>query len=616
MKNPCFSRVVISLSTLIILPGFLMAQNPDASTAAVYFDKAEALYHAGDDSSASEMIAAALQFNPDSSEALYLGALLSLKSQQKTLEGIALAEKAVAKATWTKTDPDSAALVLAETLVRIGRLDEAIPLLQRLASVKSEDPRSALFLARAYMKSGKLELAENTAAAARRRFPKSEELYLLSSELAVKRGNKAEARIIAATGLSEIPDGKKLMLKALELDPDPKSRIQRLDAYTAKGGSDPSAAVIALEAGQKDREKYYDLFMSLEGLSRADLWRRVSVAVAGSAVLSASFKADSAAFTGFRDLDLDSNGFYEERWIYRDGKPVTWVKDANEDGEAELRAGFASGRISTIENTRDGKSTLLRYEEYPFLDMASETDDSGTRRYLLTPRTLGCSMTDISALSMDFRFPTRSQILSAAYREEDLRGTTAIRSVDLSDGRSIYKEEDSDGDGKIDRKTWYSGGKPIAGKRDLDGDGSFGLAEVYLDGVLRERRVDDDGDGTAEYAELLGDAPAKVWDFNADGRWDSRETSATGGTLIREFSTAFNGVFDVRVEFRGGRIASVRKNGVDIPIARDEKSGVVWIGTTRIAGISASIKEGAIVLGGRRYLVFRYNSTTYIEELE
>ena len=616
MKKTSAARAFISIQILLFMSSLMTAQNPDLATAGVYFNNAEALYFAGDVSSASEMISKALQFDPDSSEALYLGAMISFKRQESTLEGIQRAEKAAAKATWTKTDPDSAALTLAEALVRIGRLEQALPMLQRLALTKSEDPRSALFLARAYRKSGRLELAEKTASAARRMFPRNEELYLISSELAALAGKKAEARAIVATGLSEIPEGKRLMLKSIELEPDPDKRILAVDAFAAKGGRDPLAAVIAMEARQKGREKYYELFISLEGMSRADLWRRVLRLVTGSAALSESFKKQLSGFTGERDLDADSNGFYEERWIYGSGFPVSWEKDANEDGKPELRTDFFDGRIFELAFDRGGIRTVLHYEEYPFLDTARETDGDGMRRYFLTPRTLRCAMTDLSMLTMDFRLPTRSQIISAAYREEEIQsGTTAVRAVNLSSGRNLYKEEDGDGDGGIDRKTWYAEGKPIAGKRDLDGDGSFDLTEVYAAGALRERRVDADGDGIDEYAELVGEIPSKLWDYNADGRWDSRETSGAG-TLVREFSTAFNGVFNLRVEFRAGRISSVKKNGGSVPVSLDDKTGVVWIGTRQNAGIRDSAKEGTITLGGRRYLIFRHNSTTYIEELE
>ncbi len=617
MKKTSAVRAFISIQVLLLASAFMIAQNPDLATAGVYFDKAEALYRAGDFSSASEMIAKALQFDPDSSEALYLGALIGFKSQENTLEAIQRAERAAAKATWTITDPDSAALTLAEALVRIGRLDQALPMLQRLSKTKSEDPRSALFLARAYRKSGKLELAEKTASAARSMFPGNEELYLISSELAAASGRKAEARAIVATGLAEIPGGTRLMLRSIELELDPEKRILAVDAYAAKGGRDSLAAVIAMEARQKGREKYYEMFISLKGLARADLWRRVSRLVAGSALLSESFKKQLSGFSGARDLDADSNGFYEERWIYKAGFPVSWEKDANEDGKPELRADFFDGRVSELAFDRDGMRTVLHYEEYPFLDTAREADGDGTRRYFLIPRTLRCAMTDLSLLTMDFRLPTRSQIMSAAYREEEVQsGTTTIRAMNLSSGRNLYKEEDGDGDGGIDRKTWYAEGKPIAGKRDLDGDGSFDLTEIYASGALRERRVDADGDGIDEYAELLGNFPSKLWDYNTDGRWDSRETSSAGGTLVREFSTAFNGVFNLRVEFRAGRISSVMRNGQSAPIALDDKTGVVWIGTRQNAGIRASAKEGIITLGGRRYLVFRYNSTTYVEELE
>ncbi len=614
-RHPEADRAFVSILILILAASFPAAEGTDASAAASYAAKAEALYGSGNLAAASDMIETALRFDPDSSEALYLSALISLKSQEKTREGLLRLQKAIAKATWIKTDPDSAALALAEVLVRIGSLDEAIPLLERLAVQKSEDPRSSLFLARAYRRKGKPDLAEKTAETARKRFPKLEEAYLISADLAARAGRKAQARAVVAAGLSEIPESVGLLLKSLELDPDVKSRTAGIDAYFQNGGTDPLAAVIALEAKPKVPDKYYGLFISLGGLSRIDLYPRVSASLKGSKTLSTALAREMESFDGERIRDTDANGFYEEKWVYRSGKPSLFIRDANQDGAPELVSEFRGGRISTVQFDRDGTSCILRYDEYPYLESATETDGKGARQYYLTPRALVCPMANYGALSMDFSLPAQSQILSAAYRlDESAAGSAAVRSVDLSGGASVYGEQDTDGDGKTDAKTWFKDGKPIAGRKDLDGDGVFELSEIYAGGVKREQRIDEDGDGAYEYAEIFGASPSKLWDYNADGAWDSRETAASGGVVVREFSTKLDGTFDLRLEFRGGRIFSVMKNGVAVPVTKDEKLGAVWIGAR--AAVNSIPKEGAVVLGGRRYLVFRYLSTTYIEELE
>ena len=109
----------------------------------------------------------------------------------------------------------------------------------------------------------------------------------------------------------------------------------------------------------------------------------------------------------------------------------------------------------------------------------------------------------------------------------------------------------------------------------------------------------------------------RLWDYDEDGVWDAREKPGANGTVIREFSTALNGKFNLVITFKGERIISVVDNGKTLPVTPDAKKGIVWIGAPRpSSAIDSRAKDGVTALGGRDYLVFRFAGTVYIEEIQ
>jgi hypothetical protein len=127
--------------------------------------------------------------------------------------------------------------------------------------------------------------------------------------------------------------------------------------------------------------------------------------------------------------------------------------------------------------------------------------------------------------------------------------------------------------------------------------------------------IDTDGNGRFDYGETYQPS-ARLWDYNEDGRDDSRETSDGKGGLVREFSTRADGRFDLRILFRGGAIVEVRKSGSLVAATPDAKRGVTWIGRVPVtAAVTSSTPDGYRTFGGREYLVFRLGSGVYVEAL-
>ncbi len=626
MKKSVFVQYLV-ISILLFAGTQLSASEQDQRVGESLFERAEALYREGNLDAASGIIAGALEFFPNSSEALYLSALIDLARQETTLRGIDKLRMAVKAASWTKTDPDTALQSLAEVLLRIGRHDEAISLLRRLVAGRPEVSRNIYLLADAYLESGRHKEAESAIGNALRLFPKTEGLYLLSARLHVQQEKTVAAREAISAGLREIPDSPSLLLKEAELEPDRERRIRAVDEYAAKGGSAPLAAVIALEAEPKQPQPYLSMFLSHNGLSRLDLTRRVSAVTARSEQLARSFAEELSKYTGNRDLDRFGEGYYEERWEYRDGTPLRWVRDKNRDGAPEYIAEFADGRVTALSMPRGDAIMTIGFEEYPFVATVTRTDKSGKKAFTLAPRVLGSYLLDASARSLpegafetaaSFHVPTDSEILKAAVREEDFLadGVTGIRRIEIDRGKRTYMEEDAGGHGIIDHKLWYSEGQPVKGLRDLRGDGAWQVTESYRAGALWKSVADTDGNGKPDYTERRDGGLVKLWDYNEDGVDDCREFAGANGSVVREFSTALNGKFDLRTVFKNGRIIAVSKNGRPLAVTPDKKAGVTWIGKPGGFQIQTDAREGIVSFRGRAYLLFRFQDNLYVEVLE
>ena len=429
------------------------------------------------------------------------------------------------------------------------------------------------------------------------------------------------------------PDSLSLLLRAARLDRGAANRISRVDQYEQKGGNDPLAPVIALEASPRDASRYLSMFIDQGGLSRQDLVQRVAGAIRGSRSLAATFQPALSGFSGTRDMDRDGDGLYEERWMFTSGVPTAWVRDENEDGVPEYSATFEKGVPASFTWKSDPKTDLtLKFNSYPSVESVEEKTASGAARqrsFLLEPFSVAVPFLGkgipvplgglAPSIPAGFRLPGPGELLRASYRVEEYGadGTTVVRRIDLSHGKRVYMEEDTLGSGTLDHRVWYRDGQPVRGARDLNGSGKFDVEETWKNGTLSSIAVDTNGDGKVDYRERYGASPMKSWDYNEDGIVDSREYPAGRGTIVREFSTALNGEFDLSLVWEHDTIIRVTRRGRALALTPDSARGIVWIGPPAASGVPVNdgSAEGYTAIGGKEYLIFRHAGVTYAEEL-
>ncbi len=632
MKSFCTSAAVfLVLAIAAACP--LAGQAADAVAASqaqadAFLSQAESLLASGDTARAASMAASALELAPRYSEALYLSARIEGASRPSTRAAMDHLRAALDSGTWSRTDPLAAEQLLTRLLIRTGQLSEARKSAERLASVRSEDPENFILLVRAYDRAG-APAAQADAADGLRRFPQNDELRLLGARLLQQQGRNAEAAALVRTGLLLHAASPGLLLASAGLEIDRERKIAEINQYLAAGGADPLSAVLGMEAvpvGQ--RKKYLDLFISLAGLSRQDLVARAVDALKGSADLTARLRDEMSRYTGNRDLDEDSDGAWEDRWTFENGNIVRWVREPAQDGVAQYTAQFHNGLPVSLE-IRDsaGSVTRLTYSRYPSIEKA-ELPGEGT--FSLVPYTIQCAFLrpgfidnrpgTAPRIASRFTVPAADLLRRGAFQlvQYAADGVTVIRRIDLAGGQRVFMAESSAGDGILDHRVWYSHGQPQRGRRSLLPDGAFQVAEIWKDGRLASEAIDTNGDGVPEYRESYVPVLIKSWDFNEDGKDDSREYALPDGRRVRELSTKLNGVFDVSIVSQGTRIVSVSRSGGQLPVEPDASRGVTWIGRPAPAAGKPDLgtPDGIQVIAGSTYFVFRFADVVYAEALQ
>lgn len=583
-----------------------------AAAAALVAQAADAR-RSGDEAAAADLVRRALELSPRFPDALYLRALLALADRSSTRRALEDLRAAVADARWTGADADEAALALGETLVRTRLSDEAIPVLETLCRRRPADPRPLAALAAAYRGAGRADEALAALSRGRARFPDEAAFALGLGAMLAAAGRRSEAAALLDDAIADRPGDARLLLRRAELEADAGRRLAAVERALAAGARDPLAPLLALESRPPAASagRFLDQFLAFGGLSHSDLAERASRALAGDAVLAGRLAQALADFTGTRELDRDGDGWWEERWGVEAGAIVRWTRDEDQDGVPEYEAALADGRpVSLAVTAAEGGRSTFVYGIYPWIERVVE-DGSG-RTWTLANRALGAPFLGEAVP----RVPSPHEVLRAAVRlEEPAAPAAGVRRVEMRDGLRVFLEEDTDGDGRMDHRLWYASGTPVRGERDLAGDGVFEAAETWAEGTLARLSVDTDGNGLFDYAETYRPA-ARLWDYNEDGRDDSRETSDGKGGLVREFSSKADGQFDLRILFRGGAIAEVRKSGRIVAATPDAKRGVTWIGPVPAnPSVDASAGEGYRRFGGREYLVFRHAGIVYVEAL-
>ncbi len=602
--------------------GFAQAGSINRAAADQYLGQARQAADSGAWAEAAALLDSSLEFFPEYSESCLLYARVRLREQAGTRAGIDWLKRALASGTWTVTDPAQASTELAGVLVRTRRFAEARTVLAQLAPGEApglgarEDPLAALLWGRALLGQGEAAAASRHLELAAARYPLEPRLYLELARARAALGQVSAARDVLSRGRRAIPEAPELTLEAARLERDRSARRELLEEYARRGGTDPAAAALALTLGPRDPAAWQERFVSWGGLAAV---RPLADLQAFYRTLPPPVLAAVREFSGTRTLDADEDGFYEERYQFERGSLQGWLLDRDQDGVPEAEVRFESGRpLSLVAGSLE-----FRFSSYPFLAQVTAGDARGQRVYELEPYRqrlalfagsppFGAAPLRLAAV----RWPAEAEVGRMAFAMRETPAGEAERRYTLQAGQMVRLEESPYDDGKYGRVVEYARGQPVSGRRDLDQDGFFEVRETYSTGALAGLSEDSDGDGRPEFWEQFGpEGTRRFWDYDGDGRADSRELESAG-SLLREFSSRLDGVFDAVAAFRGDRLVEFRRGGRTLPVSPSSSAEVYWLGPAagrpqRFLGLP----DGLHLLDGGSYFLFSYGHRRYVEKL-
>ncbi|MBN1697505.1 MAG: hypothetical protein JW881_08335 [Spirochaetales bacterium] len=631
-------RAVIGIAFLLAVSGTALHAD-NKGIALQYFEQAELLYNSGKTNEAEKLLLNSLQFFPNFSESCYLLAVIYLKEQKTTMEGLDYLDKAITGNSWVKRSPSLAGREEGAVFYRIGRYRQARDILLGVKNVRIEDAVVYLLLAKTYAALGDEARLINILVEGEKRFPDETEFYLLHADYYKKKGNDTAAVTVINKGLEKMPDNSSLLLRKAKLVDRDEIKAELLARYFETGGTDPEAAIVALRASMDDIDRYVSFFIGNGGTMYIDLLDEFYTLELSEASYSGAFTETVENFSGERVLDSDRNAFFEEKYYYDNGTLTLWEQDRNQDGLLEAMVVFRDGMPHSVTffDDKDGKkmSVTGTYSTYPYCVSLAYAQDEKKKEYQLLPLSVALRMFDeavktdgTGAVKKRFRLraakgvgypPERTAVMNA-FRVDEYEGGRPVSAADLLNGKYVVFRHDTDENGTYDYITEYSKGVPSFGRRDLDGDGIYEIEEVYKKGKLDKIIYNHDSDNhpdCIQYYSADFTLYETHWDYNSDGRIDAKEVRKEKGKTEYLFSTRYNGKFDLDVVFVGDKLVRMERNGRRLSVQPGRTKGVYWIGK-KGREFEVELRESAGIYhnNGKIYFIFRYNDNIYIEVVE
>ncbi len=344
--------------------------------------------------------------------------------------------------------------------------------------------------------------------------------------------------------------------------------------------------------------------------------------------------SDIANHTGKLVLDINNDGYYEKYAVYENGIIQELLVDSNQDGINEYFITFSKGIPVKAEVLVGRNLNSYIFKEYPHVSIilikpAFPVDNRWKRKYFLIKGKLKLDLFDEEEIKKSFPLEIKNDI---KYITEDTIGNLSLKmfEYEYKNGESILKIKKyfMEGFQKIERMDPDEEGTGYilevfnnlikTGRKDFNNDGVYEIQEKFgNENDLKTVLIDENNNDIFEYKIFPGNPVVSLWDFNEDGNYDCRETVYRNSRIIREFSSKFNNVFDIKMILVNSRIKRIIRGGVAKTVSRDKKTGFFWIGKIRSIHLDfPSGFYGILNKGSKRYYVFNMNDDIYIEELE
>lgn len=539
--------VLILAVGAVFAPGLIF---PDSALSRAYLRQAAELYDHGDIPGALPLADTAIRLRGDYSDALYLKSLLLGSGRENRREALEAALAAVRGESWERYQPREGILRAAELLYRTRSCDEALELLGRL---QVRDAAADYLVLRCLLGRGDRIGAEKELRSALASHPADprflREAFLIKDPL--------DPEVSALFLLMDRKDPAHLPAFSafIRRIASPEEVPGLAEEYFARGGRDPGVSWALMEAQPQSRSGELPRFAALGGFLRMDLLRRAS------AVDEEGFRREfSRLLSGIDGVaSLDEEGDGEEAFVLGKGRVLSWSRDRDRDrdGRDEFVLHFSGDGLPREWEARIGDAEVsCEYRVYPYVErLTVQRGGVRSRRFFgagvfSAPVLRGLPAPEDALEIAAFPYQTDTSLLSRleaesarrAFRIDETRGDEAeVRRFTLRDGNPVLLEvvrPDRMGE-RILRRVRYVQGVPVSGERDMDRDGRFETGEIYESGNLVAVELREEG-----FRETFFPAAFREWDLNRDGRVDAREYLSGRPGMRREYSSAFDGVFD------------------------------------------------------------------------
>ncbi len=515
----------------------------------VYVDQARSALSSGDLKTVAGLLPVALEFNPESSDALYLRALLDERQGGNIPSTISSLRAALESDHWNVYSSSDAVAKLAPLLIRTKDYTAALNLLQGMGTTSADH---LYYVAEALVGSGQDFKARNLLEQAEKSYPKDARF----AELRIRIDPAYRAQVARTFLRNPGTLAKSTATALIEYTATPSLSDQLIGTFDKHFGSTPIVFAYSLLAGTAVTSAQIDTYVKDNLLSDGRLTARLFAHIAPGPEKSYLAKK-VGEYTGTVNLDTNNDGIPEETATYSAGVLQRLSVDDNQDGVNEYEISFAAGTPTELSLLSHGTHFRLTYADYPFLASAEFTEAGKKTLYTLEPQQVSFPLfgARTSVPSGPANFPPIVKAPNSVGKKELFAFASEVQTTEGAKSTPVSVWKKSLGDILILEKEWNGGqyaykavyhhGVETAAEIDVDNDGYYEVREHFNDGKLEKLTYDGNHKGIPEFILTMDPYPVLSWDFNQDGLIDEVEKQVSPKTTILEFSTKMNGVFDV-----------------------------------------------------------------------
>jgi Tfp pilus assembly protein PilF len=548
---------ILIIASLLTILCFTAVYGQDKEIAFQYYTQAKQLFDQGSLDKAKELILKSIEFYPDFSDALYVLAKIYEKNQETTLLSLTCYQKALKTNSWVSVLVFTAQRDLANLYLRIKRYTESLAALNSIKDEYNADAQSELIRAEALQGLNRLKEAVAVYKKALNIYPNALKLYLSYLNFLIKNRSINEARAFIEKGRAEFKDNPDFLYYKILIEQDTTKKLDLINNYIDLGGTKADITLPAFKV-KTDKHKYYlDFFIKNGGLLHIDYLDQLLGLVKNDKELDQYLKNQIGELNGEKIIDENNDGYYEEKYIYKDGRLEKWILDKNQDGISELSIDFINQNPAIAKIfTKDQQEVHYYYNLYPYLKKVFYYKQKNVICYDVIPSAKSLPVLvpqNTSSLRLNnnknLSYPDEKTIIKFSFSCSEYTADSLIllRKWELNNGEKVKLFEDTDGNGKMDHIVIFNKNLPVSGMQDLDGNGIYEIVEEYEQGKLKSLQYDDNDDGKSDYIQFNTSGERKMWDLNGDGQFDVIEYKDKQGRIIRQYSTRLNGVFDLTI---------------------------------------------------------------------